>query len=207
MRERAPGPAASRYATSAPKASTSRNWSESASGTWSLSQVAPPSVVRSTAASCPLTQATSSLTALTAWRTAETPEDCSSRIVVPGAVPPGRGAPAQARSAAPASTNRIRVAGAVATLRRLTLPELHPAPDEQHREDRVDDGERLPHVRQALREPVAEHRAGVRHLQQDAVGDQVAVGRRLQRHLQEHQPEDEQHRRAELHVAPVVRRC
>src|SRR5688572_17714895 len=68
MRERSPGPAASRYATSALTPSTSRNSRLSAPGTTAARQVAPPSVVRAYVPLTPLTQTTRSSTALTACK-------------------------------------------------------------------------------------------------------------------------------------------
>src|SRR5690606_20070373 len=58
MREASPGPALRSHATSADAPCTSRNWSESAPGTWNDCQVEPPSVERSTAPACPLIHTT-----------------------------------------------------------------------------------------------------------------------------------------------------
>ena len=73
MRDCSPDPALNNTALSASKAWTSRNCSESSVGVGIPRQDAPPSVVRRTAPSCPLTQTTRSEGALTACSSAPVP--------------------------------------------------------------------------------------------------------------------------------------
>jgi hypothetical protein len=76
MRDAAPDPMLSAYATRSLKASMSRKSSVSAPATGRGLQVRPPSVVRRIVPFAPLAQATSADTALTPRSRAVTPEVC-----------------------------------------------------------------------------------------------------------------------------------
>src|SRR3990170_5777949 len=80
MRDRSPGPAASRYAMAWLTPSTSRNSRLSAPGTTPLRQVSPPSVVTAYVPPTPLAQAVRSLTGLMAWRRFVVPLSCGVRV-------------------------------------------------------------------------------------------------------------------------------
>src|SRR4051812_26453447 len=104
MRDAGPGPAASRYAVSAPTACTSRNCSvESAPVMWPVVHVAPPSTERAHVARCPLAHTTLScsivVATLTAWSSAVVPPCCSVIVYASCSGIGGSGARLQAEAA------------------------------------------------------------------------------------------------------------
>src|ERR671918_3133322 len=109
MRERSPGPAASRYATASLTPSTSRNSRLSAPGTTPLRQVSPPSMVTAYVPPTPLVQTIRLLTGLMAWRRLVVPLRCGVRVgTLSGEVSPARAADALCAPEQPAPANARR---------------------------------------------------------------------------------------------------
>src|SRR5262245_54202085 len=90
MREAAPGPMLSAYATRSPIASMSRKSSFSVPGIVDRCQLSPPFVVRIIVPFAPLAQTTRSLTALTPRSRAVTPLVCGVQVGVAASTAPRR---------------------------------------------------------------------------------------------------------------------
>src|ERR1035437_3967066 len=115
--------------------------------------------------------------------------------------PRGQVGPPPASLSAPADRERRR-----GILIRLHLAQHSPRPEEEQGEDGIADGEELPDVGDSLSEPVADHDPAVRHLEEDAVGNEVAVAPGSGGHREEHQGEDDEQGAGELDVTEVTRR-
>ena len=64
-------------------------------------------------------------------------------------------------------------------------------PSEQDEEYEIKNGERLPHIGNSAGEPVSKYDSAIRNLQQDAVGNQTPVPRRIPGYRHEHDGKDD----------------